>query len=109
MATPIKKTKTKKVEQTEVTFVKVVRYTQTLTKKDFMREYDTYERADGTRLTAEEKEVLWKRLCERSACGEIEFDDVYEEEDESGDWTEDTMNDVIQEEIDEMAQEKKAE
>ena len=101
MATPIKKTKTKKTEQTEVTFVKVVRYTTTLTKKDLMED-DAYAWQNGTLLTKEEKEVLWKRLCARSSGGCVEVGNDYEEEDENGDWTEDDMNDVLQEEIDEM-------
>lgn len=92
--------KQKRPAVTELTFVKVVKYTKTITKKEFME--DKQEHADGKLLTEEEKKELWKRLVKRSYCGEIEYDDVYDEEDENGDWTEDVVNDIMEEEIAEM-------
>ena len=97
--------KPQKKMTTEITFVYIVRYTKTVTKKDFLDEDHAWE--NGTEMTQDEKKTLWKKLVKESIGGEIEMDEGYEEEDDSGSWTDDLYEDVVNEQIDEMTEEKK--
>ena len=90
--------------RTELTFVKVVRYTQTITKEDFLMR-DGVGFADRE-MTEEEKETLWQRVCRLadSYTGEVEPENEYDEEDKSicYEWTDPIVDDIIASETDDM-------
>ena len=91
--------------QNTITFVKIVKYTQTYTKKEFLKNNSVFY--DGTDLNEEEKEKMWTRLIEKSCRGEITDPHVQKENDKEHGWTDEFYERVTEVMIAEIEKEKK--